>query len=119
MNIKLGLRSAALAAVLFSIAPAALAQDYPPPGGGGPGAGPPMGPQRDARGFWPRYGIYGGVGLGYGQLSYDVCESCDSDAWEGVGFHGNVGWRLNPQLGIFLDADFVAVNPTDGELDVL
>jgi hypothetical protein len=120
MSNKLGLRGAAIAAVLLAVPAMAAAQNYPPPGGGPPGPGmAPSGPQRDANGFWPRRGIYGGFGIGFGQLTYGDCQDCSDDSWGGFGFHGNLGWHLNPQLGIFVDADFVAVNPTDGDFDVL
>jgi hypothetical protein len=104
MKNKLGLVGAALAASLFVLPGAASAQNYPPPGGG-PGAGPggaPPGPQQDERGFWPRRGIYGGVGLGVGQLSYG-CDGCDDLNWSAIGFHGHFGFRFNPQIGIFAD----------------
>ena len=85
------------------------AQTYPPPRPGGPGnagyAGPPSpyaGPQRDARGFWPRRGMYGGVGLGFGSMTWD-CAGCDETSYESLGFHFNVGFRFTPQLALFLD----------------
>lgn len=121
MSNKLGLRGAAIAAMLMALPAMAAAQNYPPGGGpGGPGVAP-AGPQRDAQGFWQRRGLYGGVGIGFGQLAYGDCDEGDgfSCSWGGFGFHGDVGWHLSPQLGIFLDADFVGVNPTDGDFDVL
>ncbi len=107
---KLGLGGAALAAILFVLPSSAAAQGYPPPppgGGGGAGMGPPpapAGPTQDERGFWPRYGIYGGVGLGGGNMTLepDGCPECE-DSKSGFSFHFNIGYRLNPQLGVFLD----------------
>ncbi len=115
MSNKLGLRGAAIAAMLMALPAMAAAQNYPPGGGpGGPGVAP-AGPQRDARGFWPRRGIYGGIGLGFGTMGAD-CEFCTDETFTGVGFHGNIGWHLSPQLGIFADGYGLAVDPgTDGE----
>jgi len=118
MKNRLGFRGAALAAFLVALPATAFAQGYPPPPPGGGPAGPAAGPgggQRDAFGFWQRGGIYGGVGLGFGVIAAS-CEGCE-DSYSGVGFNFDIGWRLNPRLGIFLDGYGLGVDPdSDGEV---
>jgi hypothetical protein len=45
------------------------------------------------------------------------CEFCTDDSFSGLGFHFDIGFRFNPQLGIFLDGYGLGVDPdTDGEV---
>jgi len=121
MTKRPGFRGAAIAATLFALSATAAAQGYPPPPGGGPGAPPPAAqpagnPMQDGRGFWQRHGIYGGVGLGFGVMSAS-CDGCN-DSYSGLGFNFDIGWHLNPQLGIFLDGYGLGVDP-DSNGDIL
>jgi len=86
----------------------------PPPGGGGygpaPGPGPGAGAPVDP--LWPRGGIYGGFGLGVGEMTAD-CQGC-GDALESIGFSFDIGFRLGPRFGIFLDGWGLA-HPEDND----
>lgn len=106
--------AALLALAIVSASSAAWAQSYPPPPGAGPGAGPPpsqppstVGPD----GYFQRWGLYGGFGLALGNLSYDY-DGADEDQHRAAGVHGDIGWRINPRVGISLDG-FVMFYPEE------
>jgi hypothetical protein len=76
----------------------ALAQPGPPPPPPPPGG---YGPAPGGDGGLARRGVFGGLGLGFGEMTAD-CEGC-GDALESVSFAFDVGYRFNPRLGLVLD----------------
>jgi hypothetical protein len=100
LTTPLGPRAAALAAMMTALPSLAAAQGYgPPPRPAGPVSN---GPQADAEGFWPRGGLYGGIGVGLGAITFD-CDFCAEASNEGFAFHGDLGWRVTPRIGVFAD----------------
>lgn len=97
--------AALVALAIVSASSAAWAQSYPPPPGAGPGAGPPPSQPPSAvgpDGYFQRWGLYGGFGLALGNMTFD-CDGCEDDQLESVGLHGDIGWRINPRVGISFD----------------
>lgn len=101
---RFGLASATVFGLSLLLASTAAAQGQPPPpppggAGYGPGYGPP--PPAPVDPLWPRLGLYGGFGLGLGEMTAD-CDGCD-DALESLGVNFDIGYRIGPRFGIMLD----------------